>query len=186
MTFDFARTRSRLFSGLLVALFLGALPATAVAQGAAKSAPKAVSATPAKNSVELIGLDGKRRVVTAAELARMPRVDATVSSHNVQGTYSGVSLGALLRLVDRPAGEALRGKALTTAVSVEAADGYRVIFALAELDSGFTTKKVFLADRKNGAAIDASEGPLRVIVPDEARPARWAKQITRIRLIAVK
>ncbi len=116
----------------------------------------------------------------------MPHVDATVLSHNVQGKYSGVLLGELLKLVGRPVGEALRGKALATAVSVEAADNYKIIFALAEVDSGFTSKVIFLADRKNGAPIDASEGPFRIIVPDEARPARWAKQVVRIRLVPVE
>lgn len=137
-------------------------------------------------TLELVGLSGKSRTLRAADIAAMPHVDATVSSHNVQGTYSGVSLGSLLRLVDRPAGEALRGAALATAVSVEASDGYRIIFALAEVDSGFTNKVILLADKKNGAAIDAMEGPFRLIVPDEARPGRWAKQVTRIRLIPVK
>ncbi|HEY4131024.1 MAG TPA: molybdopterin-dependent oxidoreductase [Gemmatimonadaceae bacterium] len=116
----------------------------------------------------------------------LPHVDATVSSHNVQRKYSGVLLGELLKLVGRPVGEALRGKALATVVSVEAADNYKVVFALAEVDSGFTSKVIFLADRKNGAPIDASEGPFRVIVPDEARPARWAKQVVRVRLVPVE
>jgi hypothetical protein len=35
-----------------------------------------------------------------------------------------------------PQGEALRGPAMTTYVLAEAADGYRVVFSLAELDSG--------------------------------------------------
>ncbi len=137
-------------------------------------------------SVELIGLAGQHRTVTAADLAKMPHVEATVSSHNVEGKYRGVPLGELLKLVDRPAGEALRGKALATAVSVEASDGYRIVFALAEVDSGFTNKVIFLADSKNGGPIDATEGPFRLVVPDEKRPARWAKLVTRIRLVSVE
>jgi len=136
-------------------------------------------------AVELVGLAGQHRTVGAADLAKLPHVSATVSSHNVEGTYRGVSLGDLLRLVDRPAGESLRGKALATAISVDAADGYRVAFALAEVDSGYSNKVIFLADTKNGAPLDTAEGPFRVIVPDEKRPARWAKKVIRIRLVPV-
>ncbi|HEY4133324.1 MAG TPA: hypothetical protein VGM50_22085 [Gemmatimonadaceae bacterium] len=153
------------------------------AQGAA--APR-VAAPNTSTTLELIGLNGKKKTLKGSDLAAMPHVDATVSSHGVTGTYSGVPLGALLHLIDRPTGEALRGASLATAVSVEASDKYRVIFALAEVDSGFTNKTILVADKKNGAAMDAMEGPFRVIVPDEARPARWAKQVVRIRLIPVK
>jgi DMSO/TMAO reductase YedYZ molybdopterin-dependent catalytic subunit len=154
--------------------------------GVAPFAAASAQAAPGAPSVELIGLAGQHRTVTAADLARMPHVEATVSSHNVEGKYRGVALGELLKLVDRPAGEALRGKALATAVSVEASDGYRIVFALAEIDSGFTNKVIFLADSKNGGPIDATEGPFRLVVPDEKRPARWAKLVTRIRLVPVE
>jgi hypothetical protein len=135
--------------------------------------------------VELVGLDGQRRTVGLTDLAKLPHVDATVSSHNVEGKYRGVPLGDLLRLVDRP-GEALRGKALATAISVEASDGYRVAFALAEVDTGYSNKVIFLADAKNGAPLDSAEGPFRLIVPDEKRPARWVKNVVRIRLVPIE
>lgn len=136
--------------------------------------------------LELVGLSGQHRSLSAADIAAMPHVEATVSSHNVQGKYRGVPLGELLRLVARPAGEALRGKALATAISVEASDGYRVAFAIAEVDSGYSNKMIFLADAKNGAPLDSTEGPFRIIVPDEKRPARWAKWVVRIRLVAIE
>jgi len=31
-----------------------------------------------------------------------------------------------------------------------------------------------------------AEGPFRLIVPDEKRPARWAKKVVRIRLVAIE
>lgn len=171
---------------LLAAFVSPVAGAQTAASKAGASAPKVAAAPNASRTLELIGLNGKHKTLKASDLAAMPHVDATVSSHNVQGTYSGVPLGTLLHLVDRPTGEALRGAALATAVSVEASDNYRIIFALAELDSGFTNKTILVADRKNGAPIDAMEGPFRIIVPDEARPARWAKQVVRIRLVPVK
>ena len=57
------------------------------------------------------------------------------------------------------------------------ADGYRAVFALPELDPAYTDRVVFLADRKDGAKIGASEGPLRIVVPGEKRQARWVRQV---------
>lgn len=148
-------------------------------------APAAPPRARTEATLELTGLSGQHRVVSAADLAKLPHVDADVAAHNVKGKYRGVLLGDVLRLVDRPAGDALRGKALSTAIAVEASDGYRVVFAITEVDSAYSNKVVFLADARNGASLDSTEGPFRIIVPDEKRPARWAKKVTRIRLVPV-
>jgi len=103
----------------------------------------------------------------------------------MSGKLSGVSLADVLRLVDVPHGDSLRGPALATYVVIEAGDGYRALFALAELDAGFTDKVVLLADRKDGAALSAKDGPFQLIVPDEKRPARWVRQVKRIRLVSI-
>ena len=130
----------------------------------------------------LRGLDGADHVVSAAELARLRRIDTVVAAHNVQGRYSGVPLADLLTLVHAPVGDSLRGPARATYVVVQAADGYRVVFALAEIDHGFTDRIALLADQKDGSPLSAAEGPYRLIVPGEKRPARWARQVGRIEL----
>src|SRR5215475_3774974 len=168
----------------VVALMLvGTVSAAGVLDGVSRSHTS--GSLERATGVELVGLAGQHRTVGAADFAKLPHVSASVSSHNVQGAYRGVLLGELLRLVERPAGDSLRGKALATAISVEAADGYRVAFALAEVDSAFTNKVIFLADAKNGAPLDTAEGPFRLIVPDEKKPARWVKKVIRIRLVPV-
>ena len=136
-------------------------------------------------SFELIGLRGAVRTVTAADLAAMPHRDVSASAHKVSGRYSGVLLPDLLRLVDVPRGDSLRGPALAMYVLIEAADGYRALFAAAEMDAGFTDRIVLLADRKDGAALGAKDGPFQLIVPDEKRPARWVRQVRRIRIVQV-
>ena len=45
---------------------------------------------------------------------------------------------------------------------VEAADGYRAVFALPELDPAFSDRVILLADRRDGKPLDGKEGPLRV------------------------
>ena len=69
---------------------------------------------------------------------------------------------------------------------VEAADGYKVVFALAEIDPDFATREVLLADKRDGKPLDAKEGPYRIVAPGDKRPARWIRQITAFKIVAVK
>lgn len=69
---------------------------------------------------------------------------------------------------------------MTTYVLVEAADDYRVIFSLAELDSGFLDSDVLLADTMDGAPLAPDQGPFKLVAPHEKRPARWAKMVKSI------
>ena len=63
----------------------------------------------------------------------------------------------------------------------EASDGYKVVFAPAELDAGFTDKVVILAYDKDGKPLDQAEGPFRLIAVGEKRPARWVRGVVKIR-----
>jgi hypothetical protein len=75
---------------------------------------------------------------------------------------------------------------MTEVLLVEAADGYRVAFALAEVDPAFSERDIILADKRDGKPLDAKEGPLRIVAPGDKRPARWVRQVTALRLIAVR
>ncbi len=136
-------------------------------------------------SFELIGLRGMMRTVTATELASMPHREVSAKAHRVSGRFSGVLLPDLLRLVDMPRGDSLRGPALATYVLIEAADGYRALFAAAEPDAGLTDRVVLLADGMDGATLGAEDGPFPLIVPDEKRPARWVRKVRRIRIVQI-
>jgi hypothetical protein len=61
---------------------------------------------------------------------------------------------------------------------VEASDGYRAVYALPELDPAYTDKVIMLVDKRDGKALDAKEGSLRLVVPDEKMHARWVRQVT--------
>jgi hypothetical protein len=50
---------------------------------------------------------------------------------------------------------------------MEAADGYRVVIALPELDPGFTDKQILLADKRETHPLNDKEGPYRIVIPDE-------------------
>jgi hypothetical protein len=69
---------------------------------------------------------------------------------------------------------------------VSAADGYKVAFALAEVDPAFAAREIMLADKREGKPLDAKQGPFRVVAPGDKRPARWIRQVTELRIVAVK
>lgn len=116
------------------------------------------------------------------DLAKLPHVHLHASAHGVEGEFDGVPLIEILKAAGAPTGEALRGPALALYVVVGAADRYRAVFALGELDPSTGNRQAILADRKDGKPLDDKEGPLRVIVPDDRRPARWVRQVTSIEL----
>jgi DMSO/TMAO reductase YedYZ molybdopterin-dependent catalytic subunit len=121
--------------------------------------------------------------LTAADLAAMPRVTVQATDHGgVRARFEGVALHEILARAGAPLGRNLRGPAATSHLIVTAADGYRVVFALAELDPAVTTSGhvVLLADRRNGQPMTAPEGPLRIVVPGEKEHGRWARMVTSL------
>jgi DMSO/TMAO reductase YedYZ molybdopterin-dependent catalytic subunit len=100
--------------------------------------------------------------------------------------YSGVLLSAILQKAGVTLGKDLRGENLTKYVLVEASDGYQVTFALAELDSDFTDRQIILADKIDGKPLAPGDGPFRIIVQDEKKPARCMKMVTGIKVAFAK
>ena len=118
-------------------------------------------------------------------LAGLTRRSITVSGEDGRSaTYAGVDLGELLAKHGAPSGSSLRGAALADYVLVRAADGYRVVYALPELDATFTDRIVLLADQRNGAPLPADVGPFQIVVPDEKHHARWIRNVIEVDVLA--
>ncbi|MGA2353044.1 MAG: molybdopterin-dependent oxidoreductase [Terriglobales bacterium] len=127
---------------------------------------------------------GKQTILTRADLEALARVKVTAGASNSSATFEGVSLDSVLEKAGVGLGETMKGKRMASYLLVEAADGYRVVFALAEIDPAFSDKRVILAFLKDGKALDAKEGPYRIVVPDEKRMARWVRQLTTLKIVA--
>ncbi len=117
--------------------------------------------------------------LTAADLAAMPRTTASAKDkQGVMHSYSGIALSEIFSKAGVTTGPQLRGKNLAKYLLVTCADGYQVVFSLAELDSSFTDRVVILADQMEGQPLPAGVGPFRIIVPGEKKPARNCFQVT--------
>jgi len=134
----------------------------------------------AAQTVSVSGLEGANVTLTAADLATLPRQSVSLTIHGEAHTFEGPSLASVLARVDAPLGERLRGPALLTYVTVRAADGYGVVLSLAEVDPALSPNAVLLADTVDGAPIGTADGPFRLVVEGDARPARSARQVTAI------
>lgn len=131
---------------------------------------------PAVPSPVAVGLD-------AQGLAALDRHAVTARVHDSPLQCEGVALYDALRASDAVPEGALRGPHLARYVLVDARDGYRVVFSLAELDPGTGNRAVYLVDRCDGDALTAEDGPLRLLVPDDVRAARSVRQVEAITVV---
>jgi DMSO/TMAO reductase YedYZ molybdopterin-dependent catalytic subunit len=150
-----------------------------------KTAEMATLNAPATTSLDLRGDVPNPRPIDASELRQLPRAETRTADPRDPGkeiVYSGVPLLEVLKAggLRIESGMAGMRETVTLTVLVEAADGYRAVFALAELDPELTDRVVILADTKDGQPLPGREGPLRLIVPGEKRPARWVRQVTAV------
>jgi hypothetical protein len=130
---------------------------------------------------------GKQVVLGRVDLEALPHVKVTASEHSSGPVnFEGVTLKSVLENAGVTFGESMKGKRLTNCLLVEAADGYRAVIALPELDPAFTDKQTLLAFLRDGKALGEKEGPYRIIIPDEKRMARWVKQVTTLRIVEVQ
>lgn len=135
-------------------------------------------------SLRILYLDEEPVAITKAEFKQLPRTTVTTKGRDGQSTrYSGVAVYQLLERSMTPLGESLRGDGLRCYASVEAEGGYAVVFSLPELDPTFSGRSIILADEQDGKPLDAQNGPYRIIVPDEKRPARWVRMVNTIRIL---
>jgi len=130
--------------------------------------------------------DGKQTVLARADIEALPHVKVTTAASGTSMTFEGVSLKAVLERGGVGFGQTMKGKRLASCLLVEAADGYRVVIALPEIDDAFTDKQFVLAFLKDGKPLDDKEGPYRIVIPDEKRMARWVRQVTALKIADVQ
>ncbi|WP_081870092.1 molybdopterin-dependent oxidoreductase [Dyella japonica] len=119
----------------------------------------------------------------AKTLAGMPHEEVTASAHDEPASqWRGVKLEDVLARAGVSLDKPLHGKALASFVRVTAADQYQVVFGLADLDATLGHTQVLLVDTRDGKPLD-KDGPFRLLVPGDKRPARWVRNVTSIEVV---
>lgn len=161
---------------VIVICFLSIIPFLSKAQTEVKKA-----------SVKILGEVTVPLEIKLADLHQFKQTEVIRKERDGKDhTYSGVILADILQKAGVTMGKDLRGENLTKYVLVEASDGYQVVFALAELDKDFTDRTIILADMIDGKPLASGDGPFRIIVQDEKKPARCIKQVTDIKILFAK
>lgn len=121
-----------------------------------------------------------------SDIEKLPHTKLDVKDHDGNPvSYEGVALAELLKAAGAPLGEKLRGPSMASYVIAHAKDGYRVVFALPELDAGFTDLRVIVAYSMNGRPLTEGQGPLKIVAPQDRRPARWIRMLDRIEVVKI-
>ena len=157
-----------------LALFTGIRPSAAPQNAAAASSGTLAVSGAVRTPLSL----------AAVELKSMPRLQVEAKDHDGKPVKDhGVLVGEILKRAGATLGADLRGDAMASYVVAVAADGYRVVFSLAELDPALTGGEIIVADTADGKALAPSQGPLRIVVPKDTRPARSVRMLTRLDVV---
>lgn len=120
--------------------------------------------------------------LTLADIAALPHKEVLAEIHGRSVRYRGVELSELLLRAGAPGGR----EVVRTVVIARAADGYEAVFSLAELTRDFTDRIVLVADARDRESLSATEGPFRLVVPDEKEGGRWVRQLREIEVRRVR
>jgi hypothetical protein len=125
-------------------------------------------------------------VFDAAARAAVPRTSASGTDPDASvATYDGVALADIVHAAGANVGDAVRGSAARAYVAVHGSDGYVAMFSLAELRGAETRCTPILADARDGNALAAAVGPLRVVAPCDLTHARWVRGVVSLSIVVV-
>jgi hypothetical protein len=120
-------------------------------------------------------------VLRPEDLAKMKRISIRVKDRDEkEHNFSGIAVAEILQKAGAPMGSQLRGKNMNKYLLVGSKDGYHTVFALAELDSGYTDRTILLVDQVDGQPLPPKQSPFRIIVPGEKKHARWTWGVTEL------
>ncbi len=136
-------------------------------------------------TLTLQGADGRTATVTDAQLRDLHRVSVTApwGEHH---TYAGAPIGDLLALVGGPSDVKLHGPPLDQIVVVIGSDHFIGVLSIAETSRAFRETPVIIADEVDGKPLDAKEGPWRLVIGGDLKPARSVRMVTTTELRPVK
>lgn len=129
-------------------------------------------------SLTITNADHSTTSLAASDIKNLPHKMLQVTAHDgKQHTYTGVALSVLLQKAGVPMGDSVKKKTVSSYVLITAADNYRVVYALAEVDSVLSDKKIILADADNGQPLPANALPYQIITTNEKIHARMIRQV---------
>lgn len=148
--------------------------------------------TAAHGSLRLDG-DISARSLSIEELRALGSVEVTWTHNDQAHVYTSVPIENVLRASGVDPGTMGPGVAASNkragwkfAVVITAHDGFQAAFSVAELFYGMGRTEAFVAFGENGEPIDASRGPLRLIVTSDGEASRSIRNLERLTVIDLR
>ncbi len=140
--------------------------------------PQLIKAQTQQASVKISGEVTTPLTINSADFKKLSQTTVLRKERDgKEHSYTGILVSDLLIKAGVSMGAELKGKNLTKYLLVDASDGYQVLFALAELDKVYADRIIILADQVDGKPLPPADGPFRIIVQGEKKPARCIKQV---------
>ena len=189
-TFDFSREPARMsisapgYTAKTMELDLFSTIDVALTPSGSGAHPVPSQTDPAAGGDTLTIISAESQSLRASDLAKFPHQSLAVQNgHTHQSeTYSGVPLIELLGKAGAPAGSDVKGKALSEYIIATGSDGYKAVLSLAEIEPDFHSGTVLVADGVSGKPLDAKEGPFKLVVSEDRRPARSVHNLVSLEL----
>lgn len=138
--------------------------------------------------VTVVLADGRARPFTRAALEALPAERASARVRDGAAfEVAGVSVTEVLKASGLDLSQRLgAGNVVGHALVARAADGYRAVFGLAEVDPHFGHAPLLLNWKNaDGTPLAARVGPLQLIVTGESRPGRWVRQLKSLEVTSL-
>lgn len=146
--------------------------------------------TAATGFTQIVPVSGdvaKPYIITPSSFAAMKQLTVKGKAHDgKEHEFSGVLLSDIVNAASALPDNKLSGKSLAKYVLIKAADGYRAVIALPEINSEFNDKNIILADKEDGKPLLEKTGPYQIIIPGEKKWGRWVRQVNGIEIQTAK
>lgn len=125
--------------------------------------------------------DNKTLSLSADEITAMPHITLDIKAHDGNmHSYSGVLLLSILKQAGVRLGDSAKKSVSGSYVVVTAADKYKAVYALSEIDTLQSTKTVILADKVDRKPLPQNALPYQIIATGEKIHARMIRQVVAI------
>jgi DMSO/TMAO reductase YedYZ molybdopterin-dependent catalytic subunit len=111
-------------------------------------------------------------------------IDVTFLSgeETVSTSFTGVPLWQIISAAQPNLNADVRNDRISTFIVVTSSDGYQAVIAWGEIDPEFAGQPILLAYEEQGAPIADEQGPIRLVVPTDARGGRYVSGVVNISL----
>ena len=133
------------------------------------------------SSLTITNEENKTITLSINDIKAMPHVTLDVKAHDEKmHSYTGVFLYNLLQKAGVVMGDSAKKKVSGSYVVITAADNYKAVYALSDIDTLQSDKKVLLADGSDGKPLPDNALPYQIIATGEKIHARMIRQVTSI------